>query len=299
MMLQQSHFPCWALLCAALSWSVQTVAAAEEQYSLQHLEVRSFDGVPLNVVETGNPDGETLLLLHGFSQSYLSWHHQLHDQKLLKRFRIVAFDLRGHGGSGKPWTAEAYAGHMPWAEDVHSVIKARNLGRPIVVGWSFGGYVAIDYIRAYGQDALRGLVLVGSHGGFLPRQDSTAAQPNGDLDAMIRQSATFMGFVGGQTLSKEMLERGRFSFVMLPDYVRRAMIGKQLNNTDLSSAIRLPIMFVLGGLDASVPAASVREKFLSNPNVAFKLYEAAGHSPFADDPEQFAADVTAFASASP
>jgi pimeloyl-ACP methyl ester carboxylesterase len=110
---------CWSV--ALLFGGVALQVAAADPQSLRFHEVNAADGTPLNVVETGNVDAPALLLLHGFSQSYLSFHPQLHDPDLTERFRVVAFDLRGHGGSGKPWLREAYAGHRPWADDVHRV----------------------------------------------------------------------------------------------------------------------------------------------------------------------------------
>ena len=56
--------------------------------------------MPLSVVQTGNGNGSDILFIHGFSQSYLSWQMQL-DSDLAKDFHLTAFDLRGHGASGK------------------------------------------------------------------------------------------------------------------------------------------------------------------------------------------------------
>ncbi|MGH7128609.1 MAG: hypothetical protein ACREIV_08560 [Planctomycetaceae bacterium] len=40
------------------------------------------------------------------------------------------------------------------------MIRARNLQRPVLVGWSYGGYVIEDYVRRFGDDELGGLVFV-------------------------------------------------------------------------------------------------------------------------------------------
>ncbi len=78
-------------------------------------EVRAPDGVPINAVEAGNPAGPVLLFLHGAYQSYLSFIPQLRDPALVKKYRMVAMDMRGHGGSGKPWEPAAYAGSKPFS----------------------------------------------------------------------------------------------------------------------------------------------------------------------------------------
>jgi alpha-beta hydrolase superfamily lysophospholipase len=112
------------LLACLLGAFASRAIASDAQAAYRHVEVPGHGGVPLNVVEAGDPAGEPVLLLHGFSQSYLSWKLQLDDPVLRARFRLIAIDLRGHGGSGKPWDPAAYAGHLPWAEDIRRVLDA-------------------------------------------------------------------------------------------------------------------------------------------------------------------------------
>ncbi|NCW57263.1 MAG: alpha/beta fold hydrolase, partial [Gammaproteobacteria bacterium] len=100
----QKVFLAWCLL---LALSFESSAHAADGQALRFHEIAGSDGTPLNVVETGNAAGPAVVLLHGFSQSYLSFALQLHDPELNKRFRLIAIDLRGHGGSGKPWAREA------------------------------------------------------------------------------------------------------------------------------------------------------------------------------------------------
>jgi non-heme chloroperoxidase len=58
-------------------------------------------GVKLHAREWGNPGGPALLFIHGWSQSDLCWQNQV-DGDLAEAFRIVTFDLRGHGLSESP-----------------------------------------------------------------------------------------------------------------------------------------------------------------------------------------------------
>jgi non-heme chloroperoxidase len=86
-----------------------TAVAAQQAPSLPYkaYAVKSADGVTLAVQEWGNPSGPEILFIHGFSQSNLSWSRQVKSD-LAKEFRIVTFDLRGHGNSDKPLVPEAY-----------------------------------------------------------------------------------------------------------------------------------------------------------------------------------------------
>jgi pimeloyl-ACP methyl ester carboxylesterase len=76
-------------------------------------------------------------------------------------FHRIAYDLRGHGASDKPLDADRYTTSSFWADDLAAVIQTHNLERPVLVGWSYGGYVIADYVRKFGDAALGGLVFVG------------------------------------------------------------------------------------------------------------------------------------------
>jgi pimeloyl-ACP methyl ester carboxylesterase len=262
-------------------------------------EVLARDGVPLNVVETGNPAGQPLLFLHGFTQSYLCWHAQLDDPELARRFRLVALDLRGHGASGKPWKKSAYAGYKPWAGDVRRVVEALELTRPWIVGWSFGGYVALDYVRAYGQRSIAGLVMTGSHGGLLPRPPASPPRFTGDLDASIRGARDFMALMSVAPPSAEVIDRGLFSHVMLPPYVRNAMAGKRLDNTDLLGSLALPMLVILGEKDLSLPTDTIAQALAHKQNIEIRVYPAVGHSAFIESSQRFNVDLAGFISRVP
>lgn len=268
---------------------------ADELPPLRFHEIAAADGIPLNVVESGNPEAPTLLFLHGFSQSYLSFHAQLRDAELNKRFRLVALDLRGHGGSGKPWLREAYAGHRPWATDVRRVIDTLSLGKPVLVGWSFGGYVAMDYIREYGPSSVSAIVLTGSHGGLLPRADGPRVRYEGDLDAAIRNAKEFMRLMSIKPVSADALDRGTYANVMMPAYVRNAMAEKRLDNSDMLRSLAVRTLVFLGEQDASLPALRIREALTTNRNIKARILPGVGHSAFIEEPALFNRELTMFA----
>jgi len=135
---------------------------------LNFTSVTTSDGVRLNVVETGNPQGPAIVFVHGISQSWLSWIAQLSDPTLRATYRLVAFDLRGHGASqgsqvavdadGAPYAplpdaaynnGNAAATAALWAGDLQAVLTGLALSSPTVVGWSYGGCVVLDYIGTH------------------------------------------------------------------------------------------------------------------------------------------------------
>lgn len=276
-----------------LAMAASHVSAAELAPPRFH-EISAADGIPLNVVETGNPDGPVLLLIHGFSQSYMSFHAQLHDPGLNTQFRLIALDLRGHGGSGKPWVREAYEGHRPWATDIRQVVEFLKLDKPVIVGWSFGGYVAMDYVREYGASAVAGLVLTGSHGGLIARRDGPRAKHEGDLDASIRNAREFMKLMSAKPVSDDTFDRGTYAHVMMPAYVRNAMAEKRLDNTDMLESLSVRTLVFLGDQDTSLPTKQTRELLEVNRHITVKILSGIGHSAFIEDPVTFNRELAQF-----
>jgi pimeloyl-ACP methyl ester carboxylesterase len=76
---------------------------------------------------------------------------------LANDFRLVAFDVRGHGASEKPTDVSRYADDRLFADDVHSVMEAFKLRRPVLVGWSYAGRIVGDYVEAYGTSRIAGI----------------------------------------------------------------------------------------------------------------------------------------------
>jgi pimeloyl-ACP methyl ester carboxylesterase len=105
--------------------------------------------------------GTPIVLAHGLASSLTIWNFVA--PILAERFRVVAIDQRGHGMSSKP--EEGY-GFEEVGADLASFIQQTGLDRPVIVGHSWGGSVAVRFGVDYPQ-MTRGLVLV--DGGFIDR----------------------------------------------------------------------------------------------------------------------------------
>lgn len=124
--------------------------------------VQGDRGVRLAVREWPG-EGPSILLLHGLASSSHFW--DLVAPRLAPRFRVVAFEQRGHGLSGKP--SSGY-GFDRLIADAAAVIRALGLGRPVVVGHSWGANVALQ-LAVDRPRLVSGDVLV--DGGFLSMRD--------------------------------------------------------------------------------------------------------------------------------
>src|SRR5258708_4312287 len=118
-------------------------------------------GLHLHAREWGKADGPPILFIHGWSQNHLCWAKQ-YESTLADDYRLVAFDLRGHGMSESPTAQENYTEARLWAEDIAAAIEQIHLDRPVLVGWSYAGFIICDYLRVFGEAAIAGISFVGA-----------------------------------------------------------------------------------------------------------------------------------------
>jgi pimeloyl-ACP methyl ester carboxylesterase len=98
--------------------------------------------------------GEPLLFMHGLGSSSRDW--QLQVEFFAERYRVVAFDARGHGQSGKP---PGPYGIPLFAQDTARLIEALDLAPVHVVGVSMGGMMALQ-LALDAPDLVRSMTVV-------------------------------------------------------------------------------------------------------------------------------------------
>ena len=133
--------------------ATRDVAAATAPQSSR---VRLSTGVELQVVQRGPPDGEPVLFLHGFTDSWFSFSRML--DRLPSRVRAIVPTQRGHGDSGKPDCCYRVA---DFASDAVALLDALRIDGATVVGHSMGSFIA-QRVAASHPSRVKQLVLVGS-----------------------------------------------------------------------------------------------------------------------------------------
>jgi len=116
------------------------------------------DQKKISVQEDGDGD-TTLLLLHGNSCSKEIW-IPLFESDLKNRFRLVAFDLPGHGKSERALRPELTYTPSGLAECVSDIVNLLQLKSVVLIGNSLGGHVAIHSIDKIKN--LKGIVVQGT-----------------------------------------------------------------------------------------------------------------------------------------
>lgn len=147
------------------SFGFNAVTAKEALDPEKATEVKKIDGsfvagagVRTHFIKKG--DGpETVVLIHGFGGSTYSWRKNI--DYLAERFTVVAVDIRGFGYTSRDPAAE----YSPrgYATHISSFMDILGIRRPILVGHSMGGEVAMRIALQRPED-VAGLVLINSAG---------------------------------------------------------------------------------------------------------------------------------------
>ncbi|MEO5586112.1 MAG: alpha/beta hydrolase, partial [Novosphingobium sp.] len=96
-------------------------------------------GIALEVLDVGLRDGPVLIFLHGFPESYRTWRHQI--AHLQGRYRCIAPNQRGYGGSDKPVGQDNYTTDK-LIGDVFQLADALGVGQFTILGHDWGGALA-------------------------------------------------------------------------------------------------------------------------------------------------------------
>ncbi|XP_052201596.1 probable 1-acylglycerol-3-phosphate O-acyltransferase [Diospyros lotus] len=141
----------------------------------------------INTVTFDSKEGSpTLVMIHGYGASQGFFFRNF--DALAKHFRVIAIDQLGWGGSSRPdFTCKSTEETEAWFIDsFEEWRKAKNLSNFILLGHSFGGYVAARYALKY-PEHIKHLILVGS-AGFSTETDARS-------ERLIRFSQTWKGAV--------------------------------------------------------------------------------------------------------
>jgi len=255
--------------------------------------VRLKTGVDLHYATRGNPTGEPVILLHGYSDSWFSYSAVL--ERLPANLRVYAIDLRGHGRSTKPKTGYA----MPdLAADVIAFMDAKSISRATIVGHSLGGLIAQRIAEAAPQRVAR-LVLVST---------ATAGR---HIDGAKELHAAISGFVDSVPLSfirefqlgtahapvpVAFMDRAINESRRLPTHVWRAIAnGIVADNRPVGwPQVRIPTLVLWGDRDTYATRAEQTALIEMIPGAELKTYVNTGHALHWERPVEFARDLTRF-----
>lgn len=253
----------------------------------------SVDGNKIRFLEYGDAL-ENLVLVHGLGASAERW--EFVAPIFEKHFRLVIPDLIGFGLSDKPlvdYTPEFFA------EFFEKFLAESGIKKTHIIASSLGGQIVVNF-AAKNPEIIDKLVLVSPSGAM---KHSTPA-----LDAYVMAALypneegaknAFLMMSGGSEQIPQKIIKGFIERMQLPN-AKMAFMSTLLglkNSEVISEKLPLisnPTMLIWGGQDPVIPI-KYSEDFLSSlKNCKFHKMESSGHTPYVDNPNEFARLVLEF-----
>jgi len=258
--------------------------------------VRLANGVQLEIAEQGPRDGQPVVLLHGITDSRLSYEPMWHQ--LPKQWHTVAVSLRGHGDSDRPQPSTV----PDMAGDVALLAETLQLEPMVVVGHSMGAAVAMQ-LAIDRPDLVRALVGMGAFARFGDKADlrsyrdteiEALRDPIPDRVAREFQVSTLAG-----SMDPAMLEMMVRESRKVPARVWRAAFDGLLADSFCAGLpmLKVPVLLIWGSADAFVPRADCDTLRNVLPSAQLQVYEGVGHALHWEQPARVAGDLRRFVDA--
>lgn len=261
---------------------------------LKFATVRLSTGPRIRYVERGGAEGESIVFLHAYADSWFSYSRTL--PLLSAEHRAFVPDQRGHGDSDKPeggYTVDDYAA------DVVAFMEAVGVERAALVGDSSGGViaqrVALDHPRPISRLVLVGAptTLMGNEAVMEMREVVRSLE-----DPVPREFVK--GFLEGiihHSLPEEFLEGAISESLKVPARVWREYWDGVITATDDTSrlgGIRAPTLILWGEDDTLLPRDEQEWRAAEIPNATLRAYPDTGHLAHWVRPEWVVRDIESF-----
>jgi 3-oxoadipate enol-lactonase len=241
-------------------------------------------------------EGQPVLLIHGWGYGLWGWEPVA--RPLAARYRVVAFDNRGVGGSDVPpgpYTA------ADMAEDAVAVLDAAGLRTAHVVGTSLGGMIAQEVALDF-PDRVERLVLActtpgGPHAYGMPEQTARLMEEAQSLEpqvALRRFVANALAPGAPVELVERIYARRQEQRPDPAGWHAQGAAGAGFDVYDRLGAIAAPTLVLHGTADGVVDPRNSELLAERIPDARLAWFEGGGHLFFWEEPRRFVETVTEF-----
>jgi pimeloyl-ACP methyl ester carboxylesterase len=262
------------------------------------------NGLTMHVRNTGPRDAPAIVLLHGSNSSLQTWDEWA--ARLDRRWRVIRFDLPGHGLTG-PHPKRDYSA-AGFDDAVDRVTRKLGVERFALAGNSMGGWVAWTYAAAH-PERVSQLILVDAAGapetakhslpiGFrivqtpILRDITKIVTPRSVIEQSLHQSVSNQAIVTPAAIDRywELLRYPGNRQATLDRFATRQ---PPATPTDMAR-LTMPVLILWGAEDKLIPLASGRWFAAHIPASQLIVYPHIGHVPMEEAPDASAADVDSF-----
>jgi non-heme chloroperoxidase len=274
---------------------------------MKFIESKTPGADPVKISYEDYGQGKPVVLIHGWPLSKEMWEYQL-EPLVNAGFRVIKYDRRGFGKSGKPWDGYDYDS---MTADLKSLLDELDVQDATLVGFSMGAGEVARYFTKYGNERVRRAVIISGVTPFMSQADDNPGGVPQEVFADMLQKMTDdrIGFL--DDFGKQFFSIGLLSHPVsapLLEYYR--MLGslasgrstrecaKAFASTDFRSDlpnINVPTLLIHGTDDKTVPIEVSGDKTATLlPQSQYLRYDGAPHGLFYTHRERLNADLIEF-----
>ncbi|MGE3143573.1 MAG: alpha/beta fold hydrolase [Hyphomonadaceae bacterium] len=235
------------------------------------------DGVGIYYETHGQ--GPVILLTHGYSATSQMWQGQI--DSLAKTYKLILWDMRGHGQSDAPEDESLYSEEKT-VGDIAALLDAEDVQSAVIGGLSLGGYMTLAFRRAHPARA-KALLIIDTGPGF--KSDEAREGWN----AYARKTAARFeeeGLAPLAEMSKEMAMSKHRSALGLARAGRNMLTQKDARIINSLPEITQPSLVIVGAEDK--PFLNATDYMAAKiPGAQKIVVPKAGHAVNIDQPAAF------------
>jgi 2-hydroxy-6-oxonona-2,4-dienedioate hydrolase len=261
-------------------------------YSIRHVQVGEWS---TRVLEHGNEDGETFVILHGTGGHLEAFTRNL--RALGEKYRVVLYDYPGHGWSTlttHDLEIDDYIQHLL------GLLDALGIERTHLSGESLGGWIAVKFAAQHPERVNK--MILNTPGGTMAtpevmeriRSLSQAAADDPSEERIRARLEWLMAHPSSVTDELVAVRRGIYSRPGFPESMRHLLClqdpeirRRNLVTDDELAAVKAPTLVVWTSDDPSGPAKAGLDMAERIPSGEFRLIKDAGHWPQWEQQEEF------------
>ena len=217
-------------------------------------------------------NGPPLLLIHGLGSRSEDWTPEMPDYA--KTYRVYALDLLGCGRTDHPDIAYTI---QQQTDLIEGFTEALHLPKMNVIGWSMGGWIALDFAIEHPEKVDR-LVVMDSAGlsfktNLTPQvfEPRTVPQLKQLEELLVPHPRDLPAF-----FDRALLRAMQKNFRVVHRTVDSMLTGKDLLDSKLRQ-IKMPVLIVWGEQDALVPTSVALRMHQAIPQSVLQIYSGCGH----------------------
>jgi pimeloyl-ACP methyl ester carboxylesterase len=230
----------------------------------------TLNGIEIEYQDGGQ--GSPVLLGHGYSATGRMWDGQ--RAALGDGYRIISWDMRGHGQTESPSDPKQYSAALTVA-DMRALLGHCGVERAVIGGLSLGGYVSLVFYLAH-PEMVRALVICDSGPGYRNAEARTAWNARANERAAELETKGLEALAGRSREMREAMGHHRSAQGLA--HAARGMLAQEGSEViDGLGSIKVPTLIIVGDHDQPflAPCEYMAKKI---PGARLQIIPGAGHS---------------------